>query len=239
MGSRRLPGKALVEVEGKPLLRRLCDRMQLCRMADALIVATSANREDDAIAEAGASWGVAVFRGPAQDLTTRLLGAIEAYGFDVLVRVTGDNPLTDPGGVDDLVQKFFETEEAQENRPMMVHNMHRGGYPYGMGAEVANRSLLELCDRELHNPHEREYFAQFTKEHPETFKCRRIDAPKRLLRPQYFVTVDYPEDLDLQRAISRHFGGRNGMSAEEIITFLDASPVLAHSNFHLHQQFDQ
>lgn len=239
MGSRRLPGKVLIEVEGKPLLHRLCDRMKLCRLADEVIVATSAEREDDAIAGACARWGVPVFRGPAQDLTSRLLGAARIYELDAVVRVTGDNPLTDPGGIDDLITEFFEINNPKENEPTIVHNMHRNGYPYGMGAEVVSRSLLEVCDGQLCCPVEREHFAQFVKEHADQFKCRRVDAPAHLLRPQYFLTVDYSEDLVLQRAIYEYFRGRDEMSAGEIVEFLDANPALARLNCHLHQQFAQ
>jgi spore coat polysaccharide biosynthesis protein SpsF len=237
MGSKRLPGKALVDLEGKPLLQRLCDRMRLCELATEVIAATSDQREDDAIAEACASWGFAVFRGPAKDLTARLLGAAKAHNLEVFVRVTGDNPLTDPGGVDELIETLLNSGAALENAPRLVHNMHPRGYPYGTGAEAASRSLLELCDQRLRCDDEREDFAQFTKQHPREFDCIAIDAPAELLRPQYFLTVDYPEDLDLQRAIFRHFLGRNDLSLKEIIAYLDANPALASLNSHLHHQF--
>lgn len=94
MGSKRLPGKALAEIAGQPLLKRLCDRMRLCQRAEDVIVATSNEREDDAIFDSCRSWGFNVFRGPAQDLTTRFLHAAKVYRLNAFVRVTGDNPLT-------------------------------------------------------------------------------------------------------------------------------------------------
>src|SRR5690348_17614017 len=103
MGSTRLPGKALVPICGQPLLQRLCNRMALCRTAQEVIVATSDRLRDDAIEECCARWRVKVFRGPEQDLTARLLGAADAFGLSDFVRVTGDNPLTDPEGVDALM----------------------------------------------------------------------------------------------------------------------------------------
>jgi spore coat polysaccharide biosynthesis protein SpsF len=239
MGSQRLPGKALAEVGGKPLLQRLCNRMRLCQSADDVIVATSHQREDDAIAEACFAWGFPVFRGPAKDLTTRLLGATKANKLDAFVRVTGDNPLTDPDGVDELIETFLAIKAARKNGPALVHNMHTKGYPYGTGAEVASRSVLELCDQELRCAEERENFAQFAKQHPRQFACTKIDAPPHLLRRQYFLTVDYQEDLDLQGAIYGHFLGRDEISLKEVVAFLDANPALAKLNSHLHQQFPE
>jgi len=237
MGSRRLPGKALAEIAGKPLLQRLCSRMEQCRLADEVIVATSDQREDDAISDACAYWGFPVFRGPAKDLTTRLLGAVKATKLDAFVRVTADNPLTDPFGIDTLIETFLTIKRTRENNLAIVHNMHKRGYPYGTGAECISRALLEFCDEHLSGDEERENFAWFAKQHPKQFKCIKSDAPPHVLRPQYFLTVDYAEDLALQREIYRHFSGRDDMGLAEIVECLDANPALPKLNFHLHSQF--
>lgn len=237
MGSKRLPGKALALISGEPLLKRLCERMKLCRRADEVIVATSSEHEDDAIAEACASWGFEAFRGPAKDLTTRFLRAAEFFHLAVFVRVTGDNPLTDPAGIDELIARFLETEAAQEGRPAILHNMHRKGYPYGTGAEVANLALLEFCDGRLRSLEGREHFAQFSKGQPSEIACTKVDAPQCLLRPEYFLTVDYPEDLRLQQRIHDECRGRGDFTLREVVGFLDANPALARMNSHLHQQF--
>lgn len=239
MASTRLPGKALAEVGGKPLLQRLCNRMRLCASVDEVIVATSDQREDDAIAEACVAWEFPVFRGPTKDLTTRLLGAVRASKLDAFVRVTGDNPLTDAGGVDELIDTFLAIRAARDSGPVLVHNMHTRGYPYGTGAEVASRSLLEWCDQHLQCAEERENFARFAKQHPCQFASTKMDAPTHLLRPQYFLTVDYQEDLDLQHAICGRFNGRDDVSLDEIVEFLDANPAVARLNSHLHQQFPE
>lgn len=239
MGSRRLPGKALAEIAGKPLLQRLCDRMKLCRRADQVIVATSDQREDNAIAEACADWEFPVYRGPAKDLTTRLLGAAKANQLDAIVRVTGDNPLTDPGGIDALIEAFLALRQTRMHRLIVVHNMHVKGYPYGTGAECISRQLIEFCDEHLRGEEERENFALFAKQHSKQFECVKIDAPPSLLRSNYFLTVDFPEDLVLQREIHACFSGCDDISTEKVIEFLDANPALAKSNAHLHSQFSE
>lgn len=239
LGSSRLPRKALIEVNGKPLLQRLCRRMQLCRNADDLIVATSNGPQDQAIEDACRSWGIAVCRGPEKDLTTRLLDVARVRGLCALVRVTGDNPLTDPEGIDEMIGAFRESRHRGEGETAIVHNAHRKGYPYGTGAEIANRSLLEICDRELNSPDDREDFMGFARRCGDRFKCVKLDAPPGLSRPDYFLTVDYPEDLALQENISAHFRGRDDMRLQEIIAFLDANPHLPRLNSHLHQQFGE
>jgi len=233
MGSSRLPGKALSPIEGKPLLRRLCDRVVLSRRANTLVVATSDQPADQLIEDACRSWGIPVFRGPEQDLTMRLLGAAQAYGLTVLVRVTGDNPLTDPEGIDELISAFWD------HKPDLAHNSHRNGYPYGTGAELVRVSVLERCDRELTSVHKRENVMSFVRQHVDRFSCLKVNAPVHLLRPQYFLTVDYPEDVLLLSQIYAHFNGRNDIRLAEIIEFLDTEPTLARLNAHLHQGFSE
>ena len=237
MGSKRLPGKALVDIEGKPLLQRLCDRMKLSQRAADLIVATSNEAQDDAIEDACRSWRISVYRGPEEDLTSRLLGAVNKRALSAFVRVTGDNPLTDPAGVDELIEGFFGDRHTNGEEYAIVHNAHRGGYPYGTGAELATQRVLEECDRDLKSASERECFMTFARSHPERFPCLRVAAPVHLLRPHYFLTVDHAEDLEVQRHIYRRFRGRDNMTLEEIVGFLDANPQVAKLNSGLHEAF--
>jgi len=233
MGSSRLPGKALLPIVGKPLLRRLCDRVAGSRQAESLIVATSNQETDQAIADACRSWEIPVVRGPEKDLTTRLLQAARATALAALVRVTGDNPLTDPDGIDELITAF--RTEARD----YISNSHQNGYPYGTGAELVSIEALERCDKLLQTDDARENVMLYIRRSSESFSCSLTKAPQNLLRPQYYLTVDYPEDLEIVTEIYSYFDGRDDMSLQEIISFLDASPTLSSANAHLHEGYGQ
>jgi spore coat polysaccharide biosynthesis protein SpsF len=230
MSSGRLPGKALADVAGKPLLRRLYDRMRTCRQADAVVVATSERTNDDVIVDACANWGAPVHRGPEADVTTRVLGAARAHGLTAVVRVTGDNPLTDPAGIDELIEIFRRSDVA------IVHNGHRLGYPYGTGAEVMSFAAIEACDRELVGD-ARDPYPTFLKRHPERFRCIKVPAPPELYRPDLFLSVDYAEDLVLVSRAFARFGGRDDVPLRDVVAWLDREPELAASNRHLHTGF--
>jgi spore coat polysaccharide biosynthesis protein SpsF (cytidylyltransferase family) len=66
-----------------------------------------------------------------------------------------------------------------------------------------------------------------------------VDAPAELLRPRYFLSVDYPEDLALLEGIYERFNRRNDMELREVVSYLDANPGLTAINAGLHQGFDQ
>lgn len=231
ISSGRLPGKALADVVGKPLLRRLFDRMRTCRRADAVIVATSDRPADDVIANACREWVAPLHRGPEQDLTTRLLGAARAVEAEAIARVTADNPLTDPAGVDDLIETYRRTGAA------LVHNGHRLGYPYGTGTEIIAVCAIEACDRELVGDEERELFATHIRQHPDQFPCVKVSAPPELYRPELFLTVDYPEDLALVSCVFAHFGGRDDVPLRDVVAWLDRETDIAATNRHLHTGF--
>jgi spore coat polysaccharide biosynthesis protein SpsF len=231
MHSSRLPGKALIPIEGKPLLYRLCDRVARSQQTKTLVIATSDQPGDQLIENACRSRGIPVFRGPERDLTSRLLGAAYEHDLTVIVRVTGDNPLTDPEGIDELIS-IFRNEKAD-----LVHNSHRHGYPYGTGAELVRVSALVWCDKELKGDDQRENALAYLRQHPDRFTCLKVSAPSQVLRPQYFLTVDYPEDVELVSRIYAQFHRRDDIKLEKIVEYLDSNAELARLNSHRHRPF--
>jgi len=231
MGSIRLPGKALIPIQGKPLLHRLCDRVAKSRLADALVVATSDQPADEAIEAACHAWGVPVYRGPERDPVVRLLGAAQRYALALIVRATGDNPLTDPKGIDELIEVF------QDGALDWASNGHLDGYPYGTGADLFRVSALKRCSRAMHNGHDRENFPAFLRAHPGQFPFLKLDVPPQLVRSNYFLSADYPEDVAVLGRIYAQFGGRDDMPLSTILDYLDGDPGLARLNSHLHQPF--
>ncbi|HEV2495921.1 MAG TPA: NTP transferase domain-containing protein [Terriglobia bacterium] len=231
MSSIRLPGKALISIEGKPLLQRLCDRVSRSRRAGALVVATSDQPADDSIEAACRAWGVPVFRGPERDPVVRVLGAARRYALALIVRVTGDNPLTDPKGIDELIEGF------QDGKPDWASTGHLDGYPYGTGADLFRVSALKRCSRIMNNGHDRENFPAFLREHPEQFSFLKLGIPRYLVRSNYFFSADYPEDIALLGRIYAHFDGRDDMPLPAILQYLDTEPGVARLNSHLHQPF--
>ena len=66
MGSSRLPGKVLYEVNGKVLLQYVIERVRRSKYADCLVVAISCEPQDNAIADFCRRFGVELYRGDLQ-----------------------------------------------------------------------------------------------------------------------------------------------------------------------------
>src|SRR6201994_684696 len=108
MGSTRFPGKVLKPVVGKPLLWHIVHRLKASRLIEEIAIATTTNPLDEAIVEWGAAEGVAVVRGPEDDVLARFARAAELLDADIVVRVSSDAPFLDARFIDHLIASMIE-----------------------------------------------------------------------------------------------------------------------------------
>ena len=67
----------------------------------------------------------------------------------------------------------------------------------------------------------------YINENKEQFKLNILQIEKKIQRPNYRLTIDFPEDLILCRKIIRNFGGDNiRIPYVDLIKFLDDNPKL-------------
>ncbi|WP_424014963.1 3-deoxy-manno-octulosonate cytidylyltransferase [Halorubrum xinjiangense] len=105
-GSTRLPGKPLVELDGKPMIQHVYERADRADLLDVLVVAT----DDERIVEAvEAVDGTAVMTDPDHATGTDRVAEVAAeLGFDFTLNIQGDEPLIDPDVIDSIVQSLRE-----------------------------------------------------------------------------------------------------------------------------------
>ena len=234
MSSSRLPGKVLMDVEGQPMLYRQVDRLRQSLIDLPLVVATSEDASDDPIAKFCDENKVSCFRGSLDDVMLRFIKCGRNFGFDYLVRVGGDDPLIDPNCCNNLVAL------NSENPHDFMFASNRAGWPYGTAAELISLTALErahaLTDVAFHLEHIIPYFH----ENPDCFSIRKVFATEEICRPEYALTVDYPEDMQLIRRIFRELKLEGDyFSLARVIKLLDEKNELRLINQHLHDGFDR
>ena len=227
MASARYPGKALVPLAGRPLLQVLLERLQAARGVAGVALATSVNPENDPLAALAEDMGVFAFRGAEDDVLRRYVDCARALGAAHVVRVTADNPLTD-----------LETLEAL----VALHHDRGADYTYvpgeallmGILSEVISTAALERSWERGTARHRSELTTLYIKEHAQEFAIATGALPPEMLRPQYRLTVDEPEDVTLmQRVFARLARPGHLVTTREAIAVLDAEPELARINAHL------
>ncbi|HEY7057337.1 MAG TPA: 3-deoxy-manno-octulosonate cytidylyltransferase [Vicinamibacterales bacterium] len=102
--STRLPGKALADIAGRPMIEHVYRRAAAARSITRVIVAT----DDQRIAERVRGFGgEAMMTSPAhQSGTDRLAEAVASLACDLVVNVQGDEPLLEPEMIDAAVAPF-------------------------------------------------------------------------------------------------------------------------------------
>ncbi|HWR52137.1 MAG TPA: 3-deoxy-manno-octulosonate cytidylyltransferase [Bryobacteraceae bacterium] len=96
--SSRFPGKALVAIDGKPMLAHVFERASRARYLTQVIIAT----DDERIREAARRFGapVRMTRADHASGTDRVAEVASAENASLIVNIQGDEPLIDPDAID-------------------------------------------------------------------------------------------------------------------------------------------
>ena len=226
MGSSRLAGKVLADIEGRPMLGRMFDRLVPARTLAEVVVATTHLAEDDAVAALCQARATRCVRGHPSDVLDRYHQAAQAVGADVIIRLTGDCPLIDPEVVDLCVRTYLESEPAVD---LVVNRLPwERSYPIGLDTEVFGRPVLDILWREASEPHQREHVVPYLYENLDRFTMIHLQSDGDYGR--YRWTVDEPEDLEAVRRIYRAFAGRDDFGWREVVALMEREPALAALN---------
>ena len=167
MGSTRLPGKVLMELEGKPLLQRVVERVKRAKKIDEIIIATTKNKEDKKLTEFAEKLKVKSYAGSEDDVLDRYYQAAKKFGAENIVRITSDCPLIDPEIVDDIISYYLNNDFDY------VSNTISPTYPDGLDTEVFSFKALERAWKEAKKGFEREHVTPYINRHPEIRKLVR------------------------------------------------------------------
>lgn len=201
MGSTRLPGKVMMDINGKPMIQHVMERVMAAKEVDEVVLATTGNIEDDVLVElAKDKWWV--YQGEPVDVLARFHGAAECHDADVIVRITGDCPLIDPWVIDEAVKgwrhmgSLVVTTSPTEPTP----------YPDGMDVEVFDMALLEWAWKEST---EREHVTAWMRHNcpiPGPFMVAVRGQPPNFSFDTRKLSVDTMEDLEFVREIHKALG---------------------------------
>ena len=220
--SSRLPGKVLAPLAGAPMILRQIERVRRARRIGRLVVATSDQASDDALAGGLAQAGVDVHRGPLDDVLARFVGALDAFGpADHVVRLTADCPLADPQVIDAVIARVVESgADYGSNTPP-----HRT-YPKGLDVEVMTAAALRAAAARASAPEEHEHVTWGLHHHPELYRQAWFsqDANEGEVR----WTVDLLDDYAFVRAVyDALYPADPAFTSDDVRGFVRGQPDLA------------
>lgn len=203
MGSTRLPGKVLKEVEGKPLLQIHLDRLSRCKKVTKIIVATTLAKEDEQIVKLAEKWRFQTFRGSEEDVLDRFYQAAKPHKPDWIVRVTSDCPLLGPELIDNIM------EYAHHHEADYVCNSIESPYPDGQDVEVFTFDVLEKAWKEADKHSEREHVTPYIWKNADFMGgdlFKGLKYPSEEEYGQVRMSVDEQEDYELIKKLVKDLG---------------------------------
>ncbi|MBX3054997.1 MAG: glycosyltransferase family protein [Anaerolineae bacterium] len=228
MGSTRLPGKALRDIAGQPMLAWVVARARRAALVDEVVVATTLSPADAAIVAECERLQVACFRGSEEDVLDRYYRAAQAYQADVVVRITSDCPLIEPAIIDQVIGIF------QESGADYASNTLARTFPRGLDTEVFSMVALGQTWEAATAPFQRAHVTPYMYQNPYLFRLVGVTAGEDYGR--YRWTVDTVEDWQLVQAIYEHFAPRQDFGWQEVLQLLAEAPQLAAINAHIAQK---
>lgn len=199
MGSSRLPGKVLADIGGFPQIEFLVRRIKSAKFLGRLVLATTHHDADDFVATLGKQLKVPVVRGPEEDVLSRFMMALETFPADIVVRVTGDNPLTSPEIFDIVVGHLIKED---------LDYVHSPDAPYGGAVDAFKASALKICSDSTDSGFDREHINGYILKNMSAFQTEVAPLPEEWCRSDVRITVDTPEDQASIRELVARLGPR-------------------------------
>ena len=225
MNSKRLPGKVMLSIIGKPLVWHIYDRLKKSKLVSDVIVSTGNSEKNELLCKFLTDNNIPHFFGNETDLIDRLYQTAKHFNADIIVRVTGDCPLTDPKIMDNLISTFIDSPEKYD----VVVNNQEYTFPHGLDVEVYSFQILERLWNEIKNPEFREWFTLYLKKNNSNFNILNVRNLKNLSSHRW--TVDYPEDFEFIKLIYENLYAENpNFTMDDILKLLKQKPELLKIN---------
>jgi spore coat polysaccharide biosynthesis protein SpsF len=261
MASSRLPSKVLLDIAGEPMLARVVERTRPARSIDQVLVATTTDPSDDPVQTFCEARGIPCFRGSQHDVLDRYYRAALQSHAEIVVRITADCPLIDPGLIDKTIDAFMGVAdgelETRDNLQQMPPEAWRvtpeapydfaanrlpppwgRTYPIGLDTEVCTFQALEIAWREAKEPHQREHVMPYFYDHQDRFRILLVNHDEDYGGMRW--TVDTSEDLELVRQIYARFSPRSDFSWLEVLDLFRREPGLTQINSGVrHKSYDE
>lgn len=189
MGSTRLPGKILMPLGDQSVLGQVIIRAQAVPSVSQVVVATTTDAKDDAIAAECKKYGILCTRGSEEDVLSRYYEAAITAKADHIVRITSDCPLLDPEVTESVVQLHLATGAD------FTCNTLLRKFPRGLDTEVFPMWALREAYEEATSKFHREHVCPFIYQQEGRYRLEHFLYPDDY--SEYRWTVDTPEDYEL------------------------------------------
>lgn len=219
LGSQRLPRKHLLPLGDARAIDQLIRRVR--GVAPVTVLCTTTLEGDDALANAAQENGIAVFRGSAENVPARLLLAAREHGLDFVAVVEGDEAFVDRDALETMLAEYTKYDYVVTE-----------GFPIGAHILGMRTSTLEtICGATGLDEQNTDGWGRYLTETGWFRGAELRPSAEELQRPDYRLTLDYPEDYELLRAVyQRLYQPDAAIALADVLALLDRDVALRELN---------
>ena len=221
-GSQRLHKKILKKIaKDLTIFEFLLKKIKKQKIIKKIVVATTLKKEDDIICKICSKLNVDYFRGSENNLINRVSETAKFYSIKHIIQITSDNLFFEKSIFKKLI-KIYQTGKYD-----FASNSLKKTFP--LGSDIRIFSLKKLIENKNEvKGKNKQHTCHFFLTKLNRIKYFNLEAKKNYYRPNYRLTLDYPEDLKLYKIIVRKLG--KNVNLRTIIKFLDKNPDLVNIN---------
>lgn len=218
----RLYGKPLQNLDIKnniTILDNIIGCLKQIQAIDSIVLGISEGFENDIFARYADVNQIGYIRGDEIDVLSRLIKCGDFDNATDIFRITSESPYP----YFDLIDKAWLKHQKNNNDATFLDN----NIIDGCGFQILSLEALKKSHNEGERKHRSELCALYIKENKDKFKIEYIKTPKLLLRKDIRLTVDYPEDLIVCRAVYEYFKEyAPKIPLLDVVSFLDNNKKL-------------
>ncbi|NBC05537.1 MAG: acylneuraminate cytidylyltransferase [Bacteroidetes bacterium] len=198
--STRLPNKVLLEIYGTSLLERVINQAKKIRSTDEVWVATSTHENDDLIEILCERKNIPCHRGSLEDVRGRFYHIAKKQNADIIVRITADNPFTEPEYAAEMIDFLKENHDKYD-----YVRMDRSTILEGTHSEVFMMDALEKSVTDFDDSENREHVTPAIIREMRMFETKPLNKDLIAKKP-YFIGVDTFSDFKKATYLYKVFG---------------------------------
>ena len=214
MASSRLPKKVMAPIyKNLNTIEIIIQRVKKSKLIDDIVVATTNHQSDDMLVNFLKKKKINYYRGSQNNVLSRIVRAARKYNPDLLVQLTGDNPLVDSEIIDYITSYFkknyLKFDYITNNG---FSNLSNREIPLGLDVSVIKFSslikILDLANRKDTKEHPSLYFYRDGKK---KFNILNIKMKKKWINKSLRLTMDTVEDLKFIKKLFKKLYNRKGL----------------------------
>ena len=215
MNSTRLPGKILMPLGSSTVLGYCLTRLKASKKIDQVVVATTVDESDNETSDYVHSFGIECFRGSSANVLERYYLAAKKQAADIVIRITADCPLIDPGLLDESIEFFLNNDLDYFSNQDPIR------FPDGLDIDIFKFNVLEETYNVAFTDFDLEHVTPFMKE-IKTYRTKSLSVDFNFGNLRW--TVDEPEDLVVVNEIVNQFGENLLFSWKEALEIVKLDP---------------